>query len=153
MLVVTAALLTVFYQMSKKIDVKMLYAAIFLAFAINLLVDGVIMRGVRNGVSSRPFAERVRSEYPLDNHNTYVMNNLREYANLYGLNFYLGNNFRNFEESRPEAGYFFVAERDAEKVTALYASAYSFTHLTSSEIEVGDLRQRIQLFSFTRRGD
>jgi 4-amino-4-deoxy-L-arabinose transferase-like glycosyltransferase len=151
LLVVTAALATVFYQMRKKINMKMLYAAIFLVFTINLLIDGVVMRGIRNGTSSRPFAERVMKEYPLDRQNTYVMNNLKEYANLYGLNFYLRNNFHNFGKVQPDAGYFFAAERDIEKIITHYAGTYTFTPLTSSEKEVGDLRQRIHLFSFTRR--
>ncbi|MDR1938429.1 MAG: glycosyltransferase family 39 protein [Tannerellaceae bacterium] len=145
-----AALITVFCQMRKKINLKILYASIFLIFTINLLIDGVIMRGIRNGTSSRSFAERVMKEYPIDRQNTYVMNNLKEYANLYGLNFYLRNSFHNFEKMQPDTGYFFVAERDMEKVINRYAGVYTFTSLTSSEKEVGDLRQRIHLLSFTR---
>jgi 4-amino-4-deoxy-L-arabinose transferase-like glycosyltransferase len=146
-----AALVTVFYQMRKKINLKMLYAAIFLVFTINLLIDGVIMRAVRNAGSSRPFAEQVRREYPLDKKNMYVMNNLKLYVNMYGLNFYLRNSFHNFEKEQPASGYFFVAEKDIEKVMTNYESRYIFTFLTSSEKEISDLRQKIHLFRFTRR--
>jgi 4-amino-4-deoxy-L-arabinose transferase-like glycosyltransferase len=151
LLVLLAACVTVFCQMRRKINLKILYASIFLVFTINLLIDGVIMRGIRNGTSSRPFAERVAKEYPIDKQNTYVMNNLKEYANLYGLNFYLRNSFHNFEQAQPDAGYFFVAERDKEKVLNRYAGQYIFTPLSASATEVGDLRQRIHLFHFTRR--
>ncbi|MFQ9021274.1 MAG: hypothetical protein ACLR6J_07670 [Parabacteroides merdae] len=44
----------------------------------------------------RPFAKQVQKEYPLDDMNMYVMNDLKTYANLYGLNFYLGNKFHKF---------------------------------------------------------
>jgi hypothetical protein len=149
-IIVLAAICTVFYQMRKKTNLKILYAVIFLAFAIHLLTDGAIMRNIRNESSSRPFAERVMKEYPLDKNNLYVMNNPREYSNLYGLNFYMRNTFHNFEEEQPESGYFFAAERDVEKVIIRYKDLYTFTLLTFSEKEVGDLRQKIHLFRFSR---
>lgn len=142
------ALFTVYYQMRKKINLKTLYATIFLIFTIYLLIDGVIMRGIRNETSSRTFAERVLTDYPLDKQNMYVMNNLKEYANLYGLNFYLENSFHNFEKEQPRTGYFFVAEKDIEKVTLHYGDVYTFTPLASSEKEVGDVHQKIHLFRF-----
>jgi 4-amino-4-deoxy-L-arabinose transferase-like glycosyltransferase len=145
------ALFTAYYQMRKKINLKTLYATIFLIFTIHLLIDGVIMRGIRNETSSRAFAERVLKDYPLDKQNMYVMNNLKEYANLYGLNFYLKNSFHNFEKEQPCTGYFFVAEKDIEKVTRHYENIYTFTPLTSSEKEVGDVRQEIHLFRFIRQ--
>ncbi|MDR2118238.1 MAG: glycosyltransferase family 39 protein [Tannerellaceae bacterium] len=151
--VVSAALITVFYQMFRKIHMKMLYAAIFLVFATQLLIDGVAMRGVRNGTSSRPFAERIRKEYPVDTENMYVMNNLKEYSNLYGLNFYLKNHFHNFEAEQPEAGYFFAAERDMEQVAGRYGDTYTFIPLASSEKEVGEVRQKIRFYRFARHQD
>ena len=42
---------TVYYQMFKKINIKILYATIALTFSVNLLIDGVIMRGIREGDS------------------------------------------------------------------------------------------------------
>ena len=41
---------TVYYQMFKKINIKILYATIALTFSVNLLIDGVIMRGIREGI-------------------------------------------------------------------------------------------------------
>ncbi|MDR1258921.1 MAG: glycosyltransferase family 39 protein [Tannerellaceae bacterium] len=149
-ILVLAAICTVLCHMRKKTNLKILYSVIFLTFAIHLLIDGAIMRNIRNQSSSRPFAERVMEEYPLDRNNLYVMNNLREYSNLYGLNFYMRNTFHNFEEEQPGSGYFLVAERDVEKVTGRYKDMYTFTPLTSSEKEVGDLRQKIHLLHFSR---
>lgn len=149
-LVVLLALLTVLYQMFKKINIKILYATIALTFTINLLIDGVIMRGIRQYGSSRPFAERVMEEYPLNEKNMFVMNNLRIYRNLYGLNFYLGNRFHNFEEEQPEQGYFFAMESDLETARKNYEGQYTFTPLTSSERIISELRQPIVLCSFLR---
>ena len=60
LMVLLAILATVYYQMFKKINIKILYATIALAFAINLLIDGVVMRGIRQGSSARPFAKQVQ---------------------------------------------------------------------------------------------
>jgi 4-amino-4-deoxy-L-arabinose transferase-like glycosyltransferase len=151
LILMLTALVTVFYQMSKKTNLKMLYAAIFMVFTINLLIDGVIMRSIHNAGSARSFAEHVLKEYPLDKKNMYVMNNLKAYANMYGLNFYLINNFHNFEKEEPSSGYFFVVEKDIEKVMTNFESKYTFTFLTSSEKEINELHQKIYLFRFARR--
>jgi 4-amino-4-deoxy-L-arabinose transferase-like glycosyltransferase len=150
-ILILIALFTVFYQICKKKNLKTLYAAIFLVFTINLLIDGVIMRAIRNTGSARPFAEQVLKEYPLDKKNMYVMNNLKAYANMYGLNFYLKNSFHNFEKEQPASGYFFIAEKDIEKVMTNFESKYTFTFLTSSEKEINELHQKIHLFRFARR--
>lgn len=145
------ALATVFYQMSKKINIKILYATIALTFCINLLIDGVIMPGVRQGNSCRPFAEQIRQSYPLTPDNVFVMNNLKEYRNLYGLNFYMGNQFRNFEEEMPSEGYFLSAEKDMEKVIGRYGDTYTFESLSATEKPINEVRQRIVLFRFQKK--
>ncbi|MDR1356826.1 MAG: glycosyltransferase family 39 protein [Tannerellaceae bacterium] len=149
--VTLAAIVTVFCQMRRKINLKILYSLIFLVFAIHLVIDGVVMRAIRNEASPRPFAERIIKEYPVDKSNVYVMNNPKEYANLYGLNFYMHNIFHNFETERPQSGYLFVAERDASKITIRYEDAYTFHHLTSSDKESGDLKQKIYFYKFVEK--
>lgn len=149
-IIVLLALITVIYQMSKKINIKILYATIALTFTINLLIDGVIMRGIRQNGSARPFAEKVMKEYQLNENNMFVMNNLKEYRNLYGLNFYLGNRFHNFEQELPEGGFLFAAKTDMEKIIRNYGNEYTFSILTSSERIIGDVRQPIIMSSFLR---
>ena len=148
LIVLLAILATVYYQMFKKINIKILYATIALAFAINLLIDGVVMRGIRQGSSARPFAEQVQKEYPLDDMNMYVMNDLKTYANLYGLNFYLGNKFHNFGQEQPVRGFFFCTVKDLETVQKNYGDKYTFSLLTSTKNVIADVRQRIVLCSF-----
>lgn len=149
-IVVLLALLTVIYQMSKKINIKILYATIALTFTINLLIDGVIMRGIRQDGSARPFAEKVMKEYPLNENNMFVMNNLKKYRNLYGLNFYLGNRFHNFEQEMPEEGFFFATSSDLEVVLKNYEGQYTFNILTSSERIIHEVRRPVVLCSFLR---
>jgi 4-amino-4-deoxy-L-arabinose transferase-like glycosyltransferase len=149
--VVSAALVTVFYQMRRKINIKMLYATIFLVFSINSVIDGVVMRGIRKGSSSRPFAEWILKEYPLNKNNTYVMNNLKQYRNLYGLNFYMKNIFHNFEEQLPDSGYFLSGEEEMEKVISNYGDIYLFDILTCSERSISEVRQKIVLTGFTKK--
>lgn len=150
LIVLLAILTTVYYQMFKKINIKILYATIALAFAINLLIDGVVMRGIRQGSSARPFAKQVQKEYPLDDMNMYVMNDLKTYANLYGLNFYLGNKFHNFGQEQPVSGFFFCTVKDLETVQKNYGDKYTFSLLTSTKNVIADVRQRIVLCSFLR---
>jgi len=149
LLFMLAILFTVGYQMFKKINLKILYSTIALMFAINLLIDGVVMRGIREGVSSRPFAQQVMKNYPLDDSNMFVMNNLKQYTNLYGLNFYMGNKFHNFETQKPSKGYMFIAEDDMEKIQNNYGDKYVFNKLTSTNQAIADVRQKILLCSFT----
>jgi 4-amino-4-deoxy-L-arabinose transferase-like glycosyltransferase len=148
---VLLSLLTVCYQIKKKINIKILYAAIFLVFCTNLFIDGVIMREIRNEGSARPFAEAVGRDFAPDKTDVYVMNDLRKYANMYGMNFYLGNSFRNFETAQPQSGYFLAAEKDFPAITQRYAANYVFQVLRISDKIIGDVRSRIVLSRFTRK--
>jgi 4-amino-4-deoxy-L-arabinose transferase-like glycosyltransferase len=142
------SLAIVFYQMRKKINIKILYASVFLVFCTNLFIDGVIMREVRNEGSARPFAGVVEEEVDLKKDKVYVMNDLTRYTNMYGLNFYLGNCFRNFETSRPQSGYFLAVEKDFPAITQRYAGEYMFQVLRVSDKIVSDVRGRIVLSRF-----
>lgn len=145
------ALLTSYYQLFKKINIKMLYASIFLIFCVHLFIDGIVMRGIRNENSSRAFAREIRGAYPLNKDNLFVMNNLRQYTNLYGLNFYLGNCFHNFETEQPQTGYFLADERDYPKVLERYAGVYTFEELRTSGRILADVKARVVLSRFARK--
>ena len=142
------ALGVVYYQMFKKINLKILYATIALTFTVNLLIDGVVMRSIRHDDSCRSFAERIQKEYPLNKANVFVVNNLKEYRNLYGLNFYLGNIFHDFEKNPAAKGYLVAGEKDMKKIVAKYTDRYTFRHLTTSERSYSELAQRISLCEF-----
>ena len=147
MALLLGAILTVIYQTTKRINIKILYATILLSFCINLFIDGIVMNGVKNDSSPRPFAEQISKEYNLEG-NVFVMNNLREYGNLYGMNFYMGNSFRDFEKEKPDNGYFLTTDRDISKVLKNYGSKYNFEQLTISDRQ-GDIRGKAILFRFS----
>ena len=146
LLLVAAGIL--FGQLRKKINSKILYASILLVFFVNLFIDGVIMREIRNTTSARPFAKEIRKDYPLDQTNLYVMNDLRNYANLYGMNFYMGNCFRNFEVEQPQSGYFLSTEKDYPVIQQHFKGKYTFETLRTSPKIIGDVRSKVVLSRF-----
>ena len=142
------SIITVIYQTTKRINIKILYSTILLTFSLNLFIDGIVMNGIKNDSSARPFAEHISKTYDL-NGNVFVMNNLREYGNLYAMNFYMGNTFRDFEKEKPESGYFLTIEKDIKKIMEKYGSQYKFEQLTVSDRQ-GDIRSKAVLFRFSR---
>ena len=149
LLLLTAACV-LFYQLRKKINIKILYASIFVVFCLNLFIDGVAMRTIRNETSSHPFAKEIQKDYPLDKTNVYVMNDLRNYANLYGMNFYMGNCFHNFEHEQPLMGYFLSSEKDFSKIQQYFQGKYTFIPLRTSNKIISDVRSKVVLSSFTK---
>lgn len=149
-LILFIALGTVFYQMGKKINLKILYATIALTFAINLLVDGVVMKSIRKGSSCKPFAEYIQNSYPLTDQNVYTTNNLKKYLNIYGLNFYMGNKFRNFDAEQPEEGFFITGEKYLPLIMEDYSN-YEFTVLTTSGNNLNEIKQAMVLASFKKK--
>ena len=143
------SIITVIYQTTKRINIKILYSTILLTFCLNLFIDGIVMSSVKNESSSRPFAEQISREYNLNN-NVFVMNNLREYGNLYAMNFYMGNTFRDFEKEKPESGYFLAIDADVNKIMAKYASQYKFEQLAVSDRQ-SDIRSKAVLFRFSSK--
>ena len=152
LVILATALLTVGYQMSRRINIKILYASLFLTVALNLFIDGAVMHSLRNRTSSRAFAERIRREYPDEQGRIYVMNDLRAgFTNLYGLNFYLGNRFRNFDVERPAAGCFLSADRDSTLLSERFGQTYTFQPIAHSARTLSDVRSRVTLYRFERK--
>ena len=143
------SIITAIYQTNRRINIKILYATFLMTICLNLCIDGIVMKGFKNHASARPFAEQIRRDYKLED-KVYVMNNLREYGNLYGMNFYMGNSFRNFELEQPLNGYFLTIDRDVKKVLERYSSQYQFEQLAISEYQA-DIRDKAVLFRFIKK--
>ncbi|MCX6307641.1 MAG: hypothetical protein NTY32_02030 [Bacteroidia bacterium] len=88
-------------------------------------MEGAIFPVYKNGYSLKPLAETLEKRYDLENQG-YVMNQLLEYRNIYGLNFYLGNTFKNFVVERPTGGFLVTGEKTLEKVRKNYSGQYRF---------------------------
>ncbi len=98
---------------------------------IQVFLEGSIFPAYKNGYSLKPLAETLEKRYDLENQG-YVMNQLLEYRNIYGLNFYLGNRFKNFDVERPASGFLVTGEKTLEKVRKNYSGLYLFKELERS---------------------
>ncbi len=149
LIMLAGSIITVIYQMTKRINIKILYATIFVMLCVNFFIDGIVMKSIREHTSAQPFAKKISREYDITDDNVYVMNSLRKYRNLYAMNFYMGNTFRNFEEEQPESGYFLTIEKDIDKIMERYGSRYQFKQLAMSEYQ-GDIRSKAILLEFQK---
>jgi len=128
---------------------NILFASIGLYIGLQVFLEGFAYPVYKNGYSVRPFAEKLQNKYSLKD-NIFVMNNLMEYPNLYGLNFYLGNQFKNFEKEKPEEGYFLIGEKNLEKIRKLYGKNYQFIVLENSENKFNDIKDVMLFCRFKR---
>ena len=143
-------LLVCFYQMSKKNNIKILYATIALTFAVHLVIDGIVLPAIRKCSSSKIFVERLKTEHNISEHRAYVMNDLRTYRNMYGLNFYLGNNFRNFEAEQPTEGLLFVVASNLPILQQNYPT-YTFDIVDDSDYIISEVRDKILLTRISKK--
>ncbi|MFV0469424.1 MAG: ArnT family glycosyltransferase [Dysgonomonas sp.] len=134
-------------MLRRRANVKLLMTSFAIVFFINIFLDGFILPGFKNGHSSRPFAEYISSKYDLKG-NTYVHNNLLKYGNMYGLNFYLGNNFKNFEKENPDRGYFICDINNVDEIIDSNKD-YNFVELETSE-KYTDYGNSMVLFSIQK---
>jgi len=86
----------------------------------------------KDGYSLKPLASTLERKYDLE-HQGYVMNNLLDYRNIYGLNFYLGNHFKNFDAERPTHGFLVTGESALEQIRKTYTGLYRFEVLERSD--------------------
>ncbi len=145
-----SALYVLFSQLWKKNNLKILYTTIATYLVINLVLDGIFLPAFKDGVSSKPIAEELQKIYPIEDNNVFVMNNLLEYSNMYGLNFYFHNNFRNFEKEKPEKGFLLVGKDSFQKVLQRYGNDYSFQLLEMKENKNRDGEKVLEFYSFKR---
>jgi hypothetical protein len=114
-------------------SIRVIVFSTFLLFiSLQIFLEGSIYPVFKNGHSIQPFAKQITTTYTLKDH-AYVMNNLRYFSNLYGLNFYLGNHFKNFEKEMPSDGYLIIGEKDLPLVRKKYIGQYDFVELANTE--------------------
>ena len=135
--------------LKKKTPDVILISTLVLFICTQVFLEGLAYPVFKDAYSSRPFAEKIEAKYDLKD-KTYVMNNLKEYSNMYGLNFYLGNNFKNFEKEQPGEGYFIIAQCDIEKIQAKYSSKYTFTELERTQNKYNDSGNVMVLYQIVK---
>lgn len=147
--VLILAIVNGLYLLGKKINIKILMVGFGVMLAINVFLDSYLIAGFKDAYSSKPFAERLLLKYELKD-NVYVTNKLDKYGNLYGLNFYLCNNFRNIDKEFPQQGYFLTLGNSLEKVNQEYGDIYNFTLLESSD-KVNDAKDEMLFFKIQKK--
>ncbi len=131
--------------LKKKTPQIILVSALALFICTQVFLEGLAYPVFKDAYSSRPFAEKIEAKYDLKD-KTYVMNDLSQYLNLYGLNFYLGNNFKNFDKVQPSEGYFLLAQQYIEKIRLKYAGKYTFEELERTPDKYNDFGDVIVLY-------
>jgi hypothetical protein len=127
-----------------------LYATIGVYLALNLVLDGIFIPAYADGISVKPYAKALQQKYQFNENNLFVTNDLLKYdgGNMYGLNFYLHNRFRNFEKEQPSEGFFLIGKNAFEKVSQEYGKNYQFTLLEEYKNKTRDGERVILLYSF-----
>ncbi|GHT08108.1 hypothetical protein FACS189426_02910 [Bacteroidia bacterium] len=139
-----------FKYLRKKNYLKALYATIGAYLAILLVLDGSFLPAYKDGISVKPMAKSIRNNYPVKEDNLFAMCNLKEYSNMYGLNFYLHNHLRDFEKEQPGEGFFLTGSNSFEKVSEKYGKVYRFILLEEYKNKSRDGEKVIQLYSFKK---
>jgi len=150
-LLLLAAFTSCWMILKKKTPDVILVATLALFICTQVFLEGLAFPVFKDAYSSRPFAEKIEAKYDLKD-KTYVTNNLREYSNLYGLNFYMGNNFRNFDKELPASGYFITAQGYIEKIRATYTGIYTFEELERTPDKYNDFGDVIVLYRIIKTG-
>lgn len=146
-----AAFITDMFILKSKSYRTVLLGMLGLFACLQVCLEGSAYPVFKDAYSSRPFAEKINAHYNLSG-NTYVMNDLTTFPNLYGLNFYTGNHFKNFEKELPVQGYFITGSTMIDKVRMKYSGEYSFEELERSPNKFNDFNDIMVLYKLTRIG-
>jgi len=147
--ILLCAVINSLYLLRKKINVKILMAGFGLMFAINVFMDSYLLSNFKDAYSVRPFAEELSEKYDLKG-NIYVTNKLEKYVNLYALNFYLHNNFKNIDKESPQEGYFVTLNRYKDEIQQEYGDQYNFTLLETSS-KLNEYKNEMLFYKIERK--
>jgi len=136
-------------QLKRNVTRTSLFVLFALFISFQLFLEASAFPVFKDSYSSRPFAEKILAKYDLKE-NTYVTNDLSEFPNLYGLNYYTGNHFKNFEKELPSNGYFITGSKSIDKVRQKYAGKYTFEALDQSDDKFNDFNDIMVLYKINK---
>ena len=151
LIILAFSIFILFNSFRKKLYLKSLYAVFGVYLCLFLVMDSLILPAYKDAISVRPIAKNIATRYPITNDNLFVMNNLLEYSNMYGLNFYLHNYFRNFEKELPGEGYFLTGVNSFDKVLQKYKTTYDFNLLEEFPNYSRDGERTIRMYFFKKK--
>ena len=144
-----AAILTFLAVLKRKSAYATLFGMMALFICLQVFLEGSVYPEFKDSYSSKPFAEKINAKFDLKG-NTYVINDLTTFPNLYGLNFYTGNHFRNFEKELPAKGYFITGSTMIEKIRKKYAGTYIFEPLDQSADRFNDFNDIMVIYQIIK---
>jgi len=148
-LLLLGAVLTFLFVLKRKSAYSTLFGMMALFICLQVFLEGSIYPEFKDSYSSRPFAEKIQAKYDLKG-KTYVINDLTTFPNLYGLNFYTGNHFMNFEKELPATGFFITGSTMIDRIRTKYAGKYTFEELESSPDKYNDFNDRMVVYKIIR---
>ena len=140
-----AAFIGAIVLLKNKASKTILFGTLTLYICTQIFLEGLAYPIFKNAYSCRPFAEKIEAKYDLQG-KTYVTNNLKYFRNLYALNFYMGNNFKNFDKELPSEGYFITGQRYIQRISEIYAGKYTFEPLECTPDKYNDMNDVIVLY-------
>ncbi|MDP4240465.1 MAG: glycosyltransferase family 39 protein [Bacteroidota bacterium] len=144
-----AAVIICLQLLKRKASYTIVFGTLGLFISLQILLEASAFPVFKDSYSSRPFAEKIEAKYNLKD-STYVTNNLKSYPNLYGLNFYTGNHFKNFEKELPSNGYFISGTNQIDKIRQKYAGRYVFEELERTVDKYNDYNDIMVLYKIVK---
>lgn len=99
--------------------------SVLVLISVQVFLESAVYPMYKNGYSVRSVVASLQSDFGLDEP-LYVVNDLKTYRHLYGINYYASHKLKNFERSLPKKGLLLVAASDLPKIQQKYATAYRF---------------------------
>lgn len=150
LLLILSIIGTLYILRKRRNTVSVLASGFSLIFFLNIFLDSSILPAFKNSYSSKAFAEYISGKYNLKD-NTYVITDLRNgYFNMYGLNFYLGNYFKDFRSCQSEECFLLISGNKDEEVKDLYQDKYDFSLLEKCSMYT-DFKNEIFLYALKKK--
>ncbi|MDR1561497.1 MAG: glycosyltransferase family 39 protein [Dysgonamonadaceae bacterium] len=140
----------ILYLKSRKTWLRHIYPITAAYIVLWIAIDAIALPAYKNSISQKPFAEYLKKKYTTLKENVYAMNNLLEYSNMYGLNFYLDNSFRDFEKKRCDEGYLIIGSESFKRVNEKYGTEYRFQEMERYDNKCRDGEKKILLLYFKK---
>jgi len=121
-----------------------LFGTFTLFISTQIFLEGTLYPFFKNGNSLQPVAREFSASYDLKG-KTYVMNNLKLYASIYGLNYYMANDLKNFELFLPSDGFLIIGKKGISIVREKYLGKYDFVVLRQTKKPYNEFNDKILL--------
>lgn len=128
---------------------KLMYATLFVTFALFVSMDGVYQPAILNTKSDKGIAADIRRITPEGKIYSYLPDRMLRF---YTINFYRNDQVALFEKEMPAEGYLLVGQHAFdEEFGPKYESQYTFEKVYESNKRGCDIRDIVRLYRFERK--